>query len=770
MDSHFLLVLTNPNTDIASKPGVSWSWLRQQKVPAPAAPSLLISISDPHTQLSRGSILCQVPHHDTILYTYATNLDISTWTHPVRGARQNYRQPDTDFKTDHPAIGAAVGRSDAIEGIHRQKPREKRQRIFISELYERKIDHIAEKLEDFGRALGKLEHSPQPTAIASSFHVPSATGDASNLTQPSTSSPASRSAQPIMTPKVEYEGESSLSAQAAFANSFLRDAVISKPPLDVTGEMASILESLNRTVGNQSGQQDAELLYPHARALEPGFNIRNLPMPPVESAFVCLRMAREHPRVRFSWNHEANSISSFTEYFLKVYSPGDATHSDLIIKADFAKQATVCRDNLETVLSNLPFHQPSNMDSTCAMMLAAMYCLDTCKPSAAWNFIAAASQMSQTLGMQSIVAMSQDDVETKAQKIKLFWLIYVQEKGLSLRLGRSSTIRDSDITIPPLAIDVKQDTALYGQLQKWTEFGSLQGRVYDQIYSPGALILPQNVRIARARQLASELEAHSTKTSAGEKRYLEVMRDAVGERFFEAFVSTTRVTHLSLFCLIYRAIPAEPNEGTIFGKECITSAREALRAHERCMAVVADFEQDIIETYINWALLQSPFVPFIVLFCHIIETLNESDLALLGNLVETLQSASADSFSMGVIKEIRLFKVLYDVACKYVTLKSNGQEADTDPWADAASLFMPPPIQPAASPAVGQGLSQTIFAGSGQSDIESGTTFTNTPAWQPGVFGTTGELGMEVDPQGTQFGNWLYLNNQMMRVLEDSYF
>ncbi|TEA19158.1 putative transcriptional regulatory protein [Colletotrichum sidae] len=555
--------------------------------------------------------------------------------------------------------------------------------------------------------------------------------------------------------------------------------------------MASILESLNRTVGTQSGQQDAELLYPYARALEPGFNIRNLPMPPVESAFVCLRMAREHPRVRFFWNHEANSISSFTEYFLKVYSPGNATHSDLIIvngglywlflecknvastpeqKADFAKQATVCRDSLETVLSNLPFHQPSNMDSTCAMMLAAMYCLDTCKPSAAWNFIATASQMSQTLGMHSIVAMSQDDAETKAQKIKLFWLIYMQEKGLSLRLGRSSTIRDSDITIPPLTIDAKQDTALYGQLQKWTEFGSLQGRVYDQIYSPGALILPQNVRIARARQLASELEAHSTKTSAGEKRYMEVLRDAVGERFFEAFVSTTRVTHLSLFCLIYRAIPAEPNEGTVFGKECITSAREALRAHKRCMAVVADFEQDIIETYINWALLQSPFVPFIVLFCHIIETLNESDLALLGSLVEILQSASADSFSMGVIKEIRLFKVLYDVACKYVTLKSNGQEADTDPWADAASLFMPPPIQPVASPAIGQGLSQTIFAGPGQSDFGSGTTFTNNPAWQPGDFGITGELGMEVDPQGTQFGNWLYLNNQMMRVLEDSYF
>lgn len=99
----------------------------------------------------------------------------------------------------------------------------------------------------------------------------------------------------------------------------------------------------------------------------------------------------EHPRVRFFWNHEANSYSSFTDYFLKVYSPGEVTHADLIIvnaglywlflecknviadpakKSDFAEQATTCRANLETVLSSLPFHLPSTMDTTCAMMLA----------------------------------------------------------------------------------------------------------------------------------------------------------------------------------------------------------------------------------------------------------------------------------------------------------------------------------------------------------------------------------------------------------------
>lgn len=78
------------------------------------------------------------------------------------------------------------------------------------------------------------------------------------------------------------------------------------------------------------------------------------------------------------------------------------------------------------------------------------------------------------------------------------------------------------------------------------------------------------------------------------------MKDAVGDLFFEAFICTTRVTHLSLFCLIYRAIPAEPGEGTVFGKECIASARQALEEHEKCMSIIHKLDEDFLETYVNW--------------------------------------------------------------------------------------------------------------------------------------------------------------------------
>ncbi|KAK1656184.1 hypothetical protein BDP81DRAFT_414349 [Colletotrichum phormii] len=103
----------------------------------------------------------------------------------------------------------------------------------------------------------------------------------------------------IITPRVEFEGESSLSAQAAFANMFLHDAVNSKHPTDITGEMVSVLETLDRTLGNEKNQQDPDYLYPNAIALAPGSCVWDLPKPPIESVFICLRMAQEKDTLIF---------------------------------------------------------------------------------------------------------------------------------------------------------------------------------------------------------------------------------------------------------------------------------------------------------------------------------------------------------------------------------------------------------------------------------------------------------------------------------------
>ncbi|KZL75901.1 fungal specific transcription factor [Colletotrichum tofieldiae] len=657
----------------------------------------------------------------------------------------------------------------------KQKPKERRQRVFISELYERKIDFIAKKLEEFGKVLGHMENSPQ-ISIACTRPSPN-DGTPSFLEEsPEAHSAAAglqRKKVNILTPKVEYEGESSLSAQAAFANRFLQQAVSNRHSTDITGEMASVLGALSRTLGGQKDRNDTEYLYTNARTMEPGCSVRDLPMPPVDLVFLQLIQLAEHPRVRFFWNHDATTVAPFTEFFLKVYSPGDATHADLIIinaglywlflecmnatqntdtKSHYKAQAFTCRDNLETVLSSLPFHLPSTIETTCAMCLAALYCLEICQPSAAWNFIATASHMVQTLGCHSIVAMARESPETKNGKMKLFWLIYVIEKGLSLRLGRSSTIRDSDVTVPRPKINIWMDPEMACLFPRSTDFAMLQGLVYDQIYSPAALIQPQ------------------------ENRYTEKLAEAIGKQLYEAIVRTDKVNQLSLACLIYRAIPPEAGEKTVFGKACIATARQALEEHQRCMASVAGLEEYFLEFYVNWALLVSPFVPFIVMFCHVIETCDEKDLDLLAGLVATLRSTTAETFSYAIKKELRLFNVLYDVACSYMKLKSESSHKQPliggpgEDWGISAGFMQQSQVQSAALAQETSNLDEmtsvpqdpTAFT-----DISLGGHETDSE-WAS--FTLPGDLAMEVDEQGSHLGNWLYMNNQMIRALENNFF
>ena len=81
-------------------------------------------------------------------------------------------------------------------------------------------------------------------------------------------------------------------------------------------------------------------------------------------------------------------------------------------------------------------------------------------------------------------------------------------------------------------------------------------------------------------------------------------------------------------------------------------------------------------------LLFAPFVPFIVTFCHVMETQDQTDLARLGAFVESIHAATTVSESAA--KMHQLFHVLYDVAARYIKLhmqrhgegESTAQEMD----------------------------------------------------------------------------------------------
>lgn len=92
----------------------------------------------------------------------------------------------------------------------------------------------------------------------------------------------------------------------------------------------------------------------------------------------------------------------------------------------------------------------------------------------------------------------------RKQKSWIFWSLYSTEKGLSLRLGRPSSVSDYDITLPLPDLEQVDCKPYYSCTIRWIKLSSIQGRVYKMLYSPAALSEPQAARSAWATSLADE--------------------------------------------------------------------------------------------------------------------------------------------------------------------------------------------------------------------------------------------------------------------------
>lgn len=119
--------------------------------------------------------------------------------------------------------------------------------------------------------------------------------------------------------------------------------------------------------------------------------------------------------------------------------------------------------------------------------------MENSQANAAWAFISAAANHCLMLGCNRLRTNSGDAESRTTSEERLFWAVYRLEKGISLRLGRPSCLRDGDIIMPPIPLDIRIRTA------------NIQGRTYDELYSPGSLMRDQFERSCIAQSLAAEL-------------------------------------------------------------------------------------------------------------------------------------------------------------------------------------------------------------------------------------------------------------------------
>lgn len=149
-----------------------------------------------------------------------------------------------------------------------------------------------------------------------------------------------------------------------------------------------------------------------------------------------------------------------------------------------------------------------------------------------------------------------------------------------------------------------------------------------------------------------------------------------------------------------------------------------------------------IPSYLTWrrrTITHSPFTPFIILFCHVIETSGASDLEHMRSLVETLESTSSSNPQNTCDKQRRLFKALYDVAAKYVEVKARS---------DCGEGVVSWPMA-----------WQQYEDGVGLLDGLEGPT-----ALQNAAFG---DMDVEIDLPSAELWDWFNKNQSILKMLED---
>lgn len=154
-------------------------------------------------------------------------------------------------------------------------------------------------------------------------------------------------------------------------------------------------------------------------------------------------------------------------------------------------------------------------------------------------------------------------------------------------------------------------------------------------------------------------------------------------------------------------------------------------------------------------------MPFIVLFCHAIETCDPTHLENLAAVVETVHILPADIPDV-YKKQLRLFKLMYDVACKYIDSRASN-----------------PPMHPSGRiPDTPLGM---LFTEAGMPLPNHLQTQTSTQVFQDGTGQGTGlqfcdlavgqdRLAVDSDSlsHNADLGSWFDQNQQIFNLLDDN--
>ncbi|KAJ9625434.1 hypothetical protein H2204_010407 [Knufia peltigerae] len=588
---------------------------------------------------------------------------------------------------------------------------------------ERKIDQIEHGLSRIEKGLHTLSQAQR--RIESVLHANPSNASpelptSAKATRPSEKHSRSYSVESLLSTKGKstcfdaqgpgFEGDSSITAHAAFASTFVDHAVQHRSYRDAGPKLRAAMAALHELLQMQKTKDDDH--FAHEKPLGQD-GLGNLPMPPLEFILPILRELKKKVPLTFTLICVFGNIEYFTEQCRNIYFATDtftqatfvianaglyfilqekmvlARHSgDEGLIASHQAHLNICRDNLETVLAHLNLLLPAQRENVIALVMGASYAIEISKPSLAWRLNTAACQLCLTLGYHRATNQPGENDDVRRQRAVLFWLAYILDRALALRLGRPPILQDYEITLPRQLEHLGEFECHRETIHNFMVHAEVQGKIYEELYSPAGLARHVEQRKETAQRCAGILRARVKKMNEERER---ARHNAAGKGIEIATMlsMSDELAMLSTLTLIYRSIPPIPDGvsrsvSRTFSDDCIEMAREAMHVHLECIELV-EKSPTLATAYMHWIILFQPFIPFIVLFCHGVEGSAIEDLQLIERFMTSLEpwkglSSQAD-------KLFQLCRVLNDLArtCVEARQAVSGQR-QPDVWNQIGGL------------------------------------------------------------------------------------
>ncbi|OAL20934.1 hypothetical protein AYO20_11461 [Fonsecaea nubica] len=513
------------------------------------------------------------------------------------------------------------------------------------------LDAMPHSLSDHGTSLGLVARSPADMVDRPSTQAPALASSRSQIVN--TSSPIhqpSAATELIGEAEATLEGPTSLIGHSRMAIGFLDmvAGVDRRKGFDFdTGELLNTLNQIVQALRMQDesppGDRPATAGLPSHRNAEG--------MPPIAASVAAIRNAQDYIILNAALSYHEDSPSSRT----------------------FAEYKSTCLGNLETALSALPLHIPPSTEMTLALILGAVHAVDLLRPFWAWTLVSAAYNIAYVLGCHLGRPRLAEWCDNSNPSGMLFWVIYFLEKTLSLRLGRCSTIADGEITVM-----LPGGSPGFDYARSMVKLAQLSGKIYEKLYGVQARAAYRAQGTLPVRELSQELDEISQRSQKALQEWRLTGPSNDWRQVIDFLYASDNVLLHSMQTLIHRTVsaPSTVSSSTSLTAECIASAREALACHQSCPAVLAGVQSAFLSSYISWFIMLRPFTPFIVLFCHVLETGNQEDLGRMHRFIASMESVSPGSDAAR--KHQRLFQVFHDVALRYTQLKTTSALAHGD--------------------------------------------------------------------------------------------